>query len=76
MAILEIFRNTPRTVHYLECEDPSGHTLLEALKNGASDGMQHFDSELEKLVRGEIIDLESALNYASDPQQLQTTLAQ
>src|SRR5205814_2065664 len=41
VAILEIFRNTPRTVHYLECEDPSGHTLLEALKNGASDGMQH-----------------------------------
>ena len=75
VAILEIFRNTPRTVHYLECEDPSGHTLLEALKNGASDGMQHFDRELEKLVKDEIIDLEAALSYASDPQQLQSTLA-
>ena len=37
--------------------------------------MQHFDRELEKLVKDEIIDLEAALSYASDPQQLQSTLA-
>jgi twitching motility protein PilT len=75
VAIVEVFKNTPAAMHYLECEDPSGGTLLEALKNGGSEGMQHFDGELEKLVRGEIVDLETALNYATDAQQLQRTLS-
>ena len=44
VAVLEVFKNTPRTAHYLECEDPSGDNLLEAIKNGASEGMQHFDA--------------------------------
>jgi twitching motility protein PilT len=74
VAIVEVFRNTPVTANYLECEDPSGDALLEALKNGASEGMQHFDAEIEKLVRAEIVDLETALNYATDPQQLRRTL--
>jgi twitching motility protein PilT len=76
VAILEIFKNTPRTVHRLECADSSGDTLLEVVKNGVSEGMQHFDGEIEKLVRAEIADLEVALRYASDPQQLQQALRQ
>jgi len=75
VAIVEVFKNSPVTTHYLECEDPSGGTLLEALKNGASEGMQHFDAEIEKLVRAEIVDLETVLNYATDPQQLQRALS-
>ena len=51
VAVLEVFKNTPRTAQYLDCEDPSGGNLLEAVKNGASEGMQHFDQEIEKLVR-------------------------
>ena len=53
VAVVEVFKNTP-TSNYLECEDSSGGTVLEALKNGASEGMQHFDAEIEKLVRAEI----------------------
>ena len=75
VAILEIFKNTPRTVHYLDCEDPSGGTLLEAVKNGASEGMRCFDQEIEKLVRAEVVDLEVGLSYATDPQQLQRALS-
>jgi twitching motility protein PilT len=75
VAIVEVFKNTPITANYLECEDPSGDTLLEALKNGASEGMQHFDAEIEKLVRAEVVDLETALNYATDPQQLRRDLS-
>jgi twitching motility protein PilT len=74
VAILEVFKNTSRTMNYLQCEDPSGDTLLEVVKNGASEGMQHFDAEIEKLVRAEVVDLEAALTYATDPQQLQRTL--
>jgi twitching motility protein PilT len=75
VAILEVFKNTPRTVSYLECKDPTGDTLLEAVKNGASDGMQHFDAEIERLVRAKIVELEVGLSYASDPQQLQRVLS-
>ena len=73
-AIVEVFKNTSITANYLEAEDPSGGTLLEALKNGASEGMQHFDAEIEKLVRAETVDLETALNYATDPRELQRLL--
>jgi twitching motility protein PilT len=75
VAIVEVFKNTPITANYLECEDPCGDTLLEALKNGASEGMQHFDAEIEKLVRAEVVDLETALNCATDPQQLRRDLS-
>jgi twitching motility protein PilT len=73
-AIVEVFKNTSITANYLEAEDPSGGTLLEALKNGAAEGMQHFDAEIEKLVRAETVDLETALNYATDPRELQRAL--
>ena len=36
--------------------------------------MQHFDAEIEKLVRAGIVDLETALNYAINPSQLRQTL--
>ena len=74
VAIVEVFKNTPATANYLECEDPSGGNLLKALKNGASEGMQHFDAEIEKLVQAGIVDLETALNCATDPQQLRSAL--
>src|SRR5437016_13406594 len=72
-AIIEIFKANPRTAQYIECDDRSG-SLLEAVKNGAADGMQHFDGEIEKLVRSGMIDPETAQAYARDPQALQTAL--
>ena len=74
VAILEVFKNTNRTRQYLECEDSSGENLLEAVKNGAMEGMQHFDAELERLVRADAVDVQTALSYASDAQQLQSAL--
>src|SRR6266852_4904076 len=51
VAVLEVFKNTPRTAHYLDCEDPAGANLLDAIKNSSSEGMRSFDQEIEKLVR-------------------------
>jgi twitching motility protein PilT len=76
VAVLEVFRNTHRTVQYVDCEDASGGTLLEAVKNGTSEGMLHFDQEIEKLVRAGVVDQEVGLTYATDSQQLQRALAQ
>jgi twitching motility protein PilT len=75
VAILEVFKNTTRTRPYLECEDDSGENLLEAVKKGSLEGMQHFDQEIERLVREGVVDLDTAVSYASDPQQLQNALS-
>jgi twitching motility protein PilT len=75
VAILEVFKNTTRTRPYLECEDDSGENLLEAVKKGSLEGMQHFDQEIERLVREGVVDLDTAISYASDPQQLQSALS-
>jgi Tfp pilus assembly pilus retraction ATPase PilT len=63
-------------MHYVECEDSSGDALLEVMKNGAAEGMQHFDQEIAKLVRAGVIDLEAALSHATDAQQLQRSLGE
>ncbi|HYM07023.1 MAG TPA: PilT/PilU family type 4a pilus ATPase [Terriglobales bacterium] len=76
VAVLEVFKNTPRTAHFLDCEDPSGASLLDAIRNSASEGMASFDQEIEKLIRAQVVDQDVGLSYASDPQQLQRALSQ
>ncbi len=80
-AVFEIFKMTACSLGYVECEDPSGRKLLEvitndALKSGAAAGMQHFDGEIEKLVRASLVEEEVAFSYASDSAQLRNALAQ
>jgi len=75
IAIVEVLKAHSETLRQLEAEDCSAHGLLQAMKENAADGMQHFDGEIEKLVRSGAIDLETALRYGSDPEQLQRTLS-
>ena len=53
IAVLEILKSTMRTREYLERGEGEGQTLLDAMRDGELDGMQHFDGELEKLLRAE-----------------------
>jgi twitching motility protein PilT len=71
IAVVEMIKANPRTQACMEINDPSGEDLLHAMRDGASEGMQHFDGELEKLVRAGIVDVETAMMYATDPQELQ-----
>lgn len=75
-AVIEILKVGPRTGQYIEHDDHPGQLLLEAIKNGAAEGMQHFDAEIEKLVRAGIVDPETALVYATDAQGLRQVLEQ
>jgi len=75
LAAVEIFKLNSRTAEAVECEDPSGHDILEGIKAGALEGMQHFDGEIEKLVRKGIVDVTTALAHASDTQQLKHALS-
>ncbi len=75
MAILEILKSTMRTREYLEKGDSEGRSLLDAMRDGELDGMQHFDGEIEKLVRGGVISMATALDYATNEVKLQLPLA-
>src|SRR5687767_1934012 len=75
MAILEILKSTMRTREYLEKGDSEGRSLLDAMRDGELDGMQHFDGELEKLVRAGTIAKKVAYAYATNPGNLQVQLA-
>ena len=74
VAIVEILKSTLRTREYVEKGEQDGKTLLEAMIDGDTDGMQHFDGEIEKLVRAGIIDVPTGLAYATNPGNLRLLL--
>jgi twitching motility protein PilT len=74
-ALLEILKSTMRTRDYLEKGDSEGRSLLDAMRDGGLDGMQHFDGELEKLVRDGTISMQTALLYATNAGNLTVQLA-
>ena len=53
VAVLEILKSTLRTRDYVEQGESNGKTLLDAMRDGKQDGMQHFDGEIERLIRAE-----------------------
>ena len=73
-VIVEILKSTLRTRDYVEKGEQEGKTLLEAMSDGDTDGMQHFDGEIEKLVRAGVVDLNTGLAYATNPGNLRLLL--
>jgi twitching motility protein PilT len=75
VAAIEILKSTLRTRDYVEKGEGDGKTLLDAMRVGGQDGMQHFDGEIERLIREGIVDLDTGLAYATNPGNLQLELA-
>jgi len=75
VAMVEILKSTLRTREYVEKGEESGKTLLEAMQDGADEGMQHFDGEIDKLVRAGVVDLDTGLAYATNPGNLRLAMA-
>jgi twitching motility protein PilT len=69
-AVLEILKSTQRTRDYVLKGEADGRSLTDAMHDGAIDGMQTFDDELEKLWEARVISQETALAYASNPTNL------
>jgi twitching motility protein PilT len=67
VPVAEILKANPRTRECIEKGERDGKTLLDAMKAGATEGMQHFDGEIAQLVRDRIVDLETGLSFASNP---------
>ena len=74
-AILEVLKSTMRTREYLEKGEGEGKTMLDAMRDGELDGMQHFDGELEKLVRAGTITTAVAYLYATNAGNLRVQMA-
>ena len=75
MAIVELMKSTMRTREYIESGEKEGKSLLDAMRDGDIDGMQHFDGELEKLVRSGAISTSTAYLHATNPGNLAVALA-
>ncbi|MBI3494165.1 MAG: PilT/PilU family type 4a pilus ATPase [Acidobacteria bacterium] len=75
IAVLEMLKSTMRTREYLEKGDAEGRSLLDAMRDGELEGMQHFDGEIEKLVRAGTISLSTAYLYATNAGNLRVQLA-
>ncbi len=75
VAAIEILRSTMRTRDYIEKGETAGKTLVDAMKDGEIEGMQHFDSVLEKLIRQGLITKEDGLSYATNPGNLMLQLS-
>ena len=75
IAAIEILMSTMRTREYVEKGETEGKSLLDAMRDGTNDGMQHFDGELDRLVRSGAIDMESALSFATNAGNLRLELS-
>ena len=75
VAAFEILKANARTRECVEKGERENKTLLDAIKAGSSEGMQHFDGEIAQLVQDRLIDLETGLSYASNAAALGQELA-
>lgn len=75
VPVAEILKANARTRECIEKGGREGKPLLDAIKAGATEGMQHFDGEIAQLVRDRVVDLETGLSFASNPTVLGQELA-
>jgi len=59
----------------VEKGETEGKSLLDAMRDGSTEGMQYFDGELERMIRAGIVDLETGLSYATNAGNLRLELA-
>jgi twitching motility protein PilT len=70
VAAMEILISNSRTREYIEMGEREGRSITDAMNDGAIDGMQTFDTELERMLRAGLITKEVALSYASNANNL------
>jgi twitching motility protein PilT len=75
VAAFEIMKANSQTRECIEKGESEDRTLLDAIKAGGSEGMQHFDSEIAQLVQDRVVDLETGLSFASNAATLGQELA-
>ena len=59
----------------VEKGETEGKSLLDAMRDGETEGMQCFDGEIEKLIRAKVIDLETGISYSTNAGNLRLLIA-
>ena len=75
VAVVEILKSTMRTREYIEKGEGEGKTLLDAMRDGTTEGMQHFDGEIEKMIRAGIVEFETGMSYSTNAGNLRLEMA-
>jgi twitching motility protein PilT len=75
VAALEILKSTERTRDYVLEGEREGRSLLDAIADGDTEGMQTFDQVLERLVREGQITYEDGLRHSTNETNLRLALA-
>jgi len=75
VAAVEILKSTMRTREYIEKGEGEGKTLLDAMRDGTTEGMQHFDGEIEKLIRAGTVEFEAGMSYSTNAGNLRLEMA-
>ena len=70
VAAIEILKSTMRTREYIEKGESEGKSLIDAMEQGDQDGMQTFDTVIERLIRDGIVSIDTALPYATNQNNL------
>ena len=74
IAAIEVLKATMRTRDYVEKGEGEGKTLLDAMRDGDTEGMQHFDAEIQKFIRAGLVDFEVGLTYSTNAGNLRLEL--
>ncbi len=75
IAAVEILKATMRTRDYVEKGEGEGKTLLDAMRDGDTEGMQHFDGVIEKLIRTGVVDFETGMQFSTNAGNMRLELA-
>lgn len=75
VAAIEVLKSTMRTREYVEKGEAEGKSLLDAMRDGDTEGMQHFDGVIEKLIREGVIELDTGMAFSTNPGNLKLELA-
>jgi len=70
VAAIEILKATMRTREYIERGESEGKSLIDAMEQGDQDGMQTFDTVIERLIRDGVVSIDTALPYATNQNNL------
>ena len=75
VAAVEILKASMRTRDYIEKGEGEGKTLVDAMRDGDTEGMQHFDGVIEKLIRAGTVDYETGLQFSTNAGNMRLELA-
>ena len=75
VAAVEVLHVDAQIRSCMEQENHPSASLSREMKRSSGSGTQHFDAAIKQLVRAGVVDIETAINHASEPMELRQSLA-